>query len=540
LSINPYQDFNFKAPNYLPIIQKRAKTLKELKSNKKLLTAYYTHYKTNPVDFIQDWLMTYDPRNVGTSIPAYMPFILFPKQADFINWLYEKLLNKEDGLAEKCRDVGFTWLCVGFSVWAFVFIDGVKIGWGSRKADLVDKKDNPDSIFEKLREAIKSVPDIFLPRFKVPGTKKIRAFNIKDDSPFMRMINHKTGATITGEGGDNIGRGGRSTMYFLDETDYVENLRSTLAALSQNSDVKIYFSTYAGTGEFYRMRNSGNYDVFTFRWTDDPRKTQKWFDKEKLKTDPVIFAREVEMNAQASVSNLFIPNMWITSAINFVQNPSGVKTMGYDVAGGSDDEKIKGDNFAMAVMQGISLIHIEDWKYSDSDTTKDTQKVYFYGKFNNVEYINFDSIGVGAGAFGEFKRLRAEQNDIYAQRVTIKGVNVANGASDEFSEELGHKYNERLLNLKAELWWNLRTRFRKTHEHVSGQMVHPLDELISIPNYEELINELSAPKLITNDNGKYMVENKKSLGKRGIKSPNLADALALCFRKKDTFSLDNF
>lgn len=540
MSINEYANFNFLTPHYTPVLVKRIQVLKKLKEDGKLLQAYKKHYKTNPVDFIQDWGMTYNPKNVGTTIPAHMPFILFPKQKEYINWLYQQYLAKEDGLAEKCRDVGFSWLGVEFSIWAFLFIDDVKIGWGSRKADLVDKKDNPDSIFEKLRYSISAIPPIFLPTFKVPGTKKIRSFNVKDDSPFMRMINHANGATITGEAGDNIGRGGRNTIYFLDETDFVDNLKSTLAALSQNCDVKIYFSTYAGVGEFFKMRNSGNYNVFTFRWTDDPRKTQEWFDKEKAKTDPVIFAREVEMKAQASVTNLFIDYDWIIAAIDFIKNPSGAKTVGYDVAGGSDDDKITGDKFAKALMQGVSITDVEDWKYSDSDTTKDTQKVYFDAKVNNVEFINYDSIGVGAGAFGEFNRLKRTQNDPYSKRVKIKGVSVSVPAPDDFSEELGHKYNERLLNLKAYLWWNLRTRFRKTYQHVHGYESYPLDELISIPNNEELINELSSPRMVTHDNGKIQVEPKSMLKKRGVASPNLADAVALCFSPKASYDLSNF
>ena len=530
MSIKPYSDFDFKNPNYLPIIQKRVELLNTLKTNPQLLANVKLHYRHNPVDFIQDWLITYDPRLAfRKDRSAYMPFLLFPKQQDFINWLYTKLEEQEDGLAEKSRDVGFTWLCVAFTVWAFVFVDDIKIGWGSRKADLVDKKDEPDSIFEKIRATLSTIPDIFFNVFKEPGTKRYRKFDLKKDAPYMKIINHANGATISGEGGDNIGRGGRNTMYFVDEAAFIENIKSTLAALSENSNVKIYFSTYSGTNEFYRMRKSGILDVFTFRWSDDPRKDKAWYEKKKATTDPLIFAQEIEMDPNSSNGNSFIPNMWILSAIDFVINPSGVKTLGFDVAGGNDDNVIRGDNFAKAIRQDIAITHIEEWKYLDSDTSADTKKVYFQARDENIFNINYDSIGVGAGAHGEFKRLKKENNDSFSKRVNIQGVNVAVGASDEFCEALGAKYNERLLNLKAELWYRMRIRFKKTYEHVTGKQQHPHDELISIPNNEDLIDELSSPKLVITDNGKYKVESKKELGKRGIKSPNLADAVALTF-----------
>jgi hypothetical protein len=44
-----------------------------------------------------------------------------------------------------------------------------------------------------------------------------KGFVEKVHDNYMRIINPDNGATITGEAGDNIGRGGRTTMYFLDE-----------------------------------------------------------------------------------------------------------------------------------------------------------------------------------------------------------------------------------------------------------------------------------------------------------------------------------
>ena len=81
------------------------------------------NYETNPVAFILDWVFTYDPRNVGTEFPPNMPFCLFERQIDMIQFVYEALEDKEKGLWEKSRDYGATWVACGLSVWAWFYRD---------------------------------------------------------------------------------------------------------------------------------------------------------------------------------------------------------------------------------------------------------------------------------------------------------------------------------------------------------------------------------------------------------------------------------
>jgi len=93
------------------------------------------------------WVFTYDPRLVGKPSGPYVPFKLWPKQRDFILWLKDRFDHGEEGLGEKSRDVGVTYLCAGFALHHWQFVDGFKATFGSRKVDYVDKKGNPDAIF---------------------------------------------------------------------------------------------------------------------------------------------------------------------------------------------------------------------------------------------------------------------------------------------------------------------------------------------------------------------------------------------------------
>lgn len=193
-------------PDYLEEYKSRIKRMRKIREDQQYRIATKKIYKNNPVAWINDWCITYDPRAKPPK-PKVMPFILFPKQEEFVEFLWECLQTGEDGLIEKARDMGATWVCCAFSVWLWLFHPQMAISWGSRKQDLVDKLGDPDSIFEKIRMIFRN-----LPRFMLPD-----GFNMQKHAPFQKINNPVNGATITGEAGDNIGRGGRSSIYFKDE-----------------------------------------------------------------------------------------------------------------------------------------------------------------------------------------------------------------------------------------------------------------------------------------------------------------------------------
>lgn len=262
-------------------------------------------YKDHPVEFITQWCITFDPRNAEVGLPTTMPFLLFPKQAEFINWLRDRWLGREDGLAEKSRDMGVSWLCVAFAVWMWLFHPGTVAGFGSRKEEYVDDLNDPKSLFWKARQLISLLPVEFRPV----------GWDPKKHAPFMTIKNPENGATIVGESGDNIGRGNRTSIYFKDESAFYERAESIDAALSQTSNCKIDVSTPNGNGNpFYRKRHSGKVKVFTFHWRDDPRKGPEWYAKQVNDLDAVVLAQEVDIDYNASTSDAWISGELIERA----------------------------------------------------------------------------------------------------------------------------------------------------------------------------------------------------------------------------------
>jgi hypothetical protein len=210
------------------------------------IKAYYANH--DPELFIEDWCITYDPRNKGGDSPKTIPFILFDRQKEFIDFVMGCLKDQESGLIEKSRDMGATWLCCALSVYLWLFVPGISIGWGSRKEMLVDRLGDPDSIFEKMRKIILS-----LPRWLWPG-----GFKPKEHSSYMKILNPESGGTITGESGDNIGRGGRKAIYFKDESAWYEHPESIEASLGDTTNCQIDISSVKGTNTvFHRRKTAG-------------------------------------------------------------------------------------------------------------------------------------------------------------------------------------------------------------------------------------------------------------------------------------------
>src|SRR5436309_2569458 len=74
--------------------------------------------------WVNRWGFTYDPREPATTLP----FDLFTRQAEFLRWLAERECLQEDGLVEKSRDMGVTWLCCAYALHGWLFRGGFACG----------------------------------------------------------------------------------------------------------------------------------------------------------------------------------------------------------------------------------------------------------------------------------------------------------------------------------------------------------------------------------------------------------------------------
>lgn len=455
--------------------------------------------RTDITYWVNNWVWTYDPRRT----PRSLPFDLFPKQEEYLRWLEGLVRDRQPGLVEKSRDAGLTWLCGAFAIHRWLFFPGDKYTFASRKESLVDKLGDPDSIFEKFRLLLKSLPAWMLPNNYSTG--------------YLKFINQDNGSVIGGESGDEIGRGGRASAVFLDEFAFVERANRVDAAVSENSEVVIYVSTPNGPGNtFAKKRFSGVYPVFRIHWTDDARKSPEWYAKKKAMLDPIVLAQEIDIDYNASIEGVVIPANWVQSAVALDLLPcSRNKAAGLDVADEGSNKNV------MIIRQGQVVLRVDAWSFGN--TTQTAYKAKAVCEEEKISQLNYDCVGVGAGVGGTLK----SATDL---RFEINPINGGSSPSDkEWIEFNDRKSSEVFKNLRAELWWTLRMRFEKTYEHVNNLATHPLEELISIPNHTELIAQLSLPLYRFTDTGLILIESKDQMRKRGVNSPDYADALAYAF-----------
>ena len=519
-------------PDYYQEYLKRLKNIEFLNKNPNAIDALKILYSNNPVLFINDWGITYDPRSEGIK---KMPFILFQRQKEFVTFLQYCITEKESGLVEKSRDMGATWLCCAYSVWLWLFKPNSAIGWGSRKENLVDTIGDPDSIFEKMRMLIFELPSFFIPK----------GFDFKKHMTYMKIINPENGAVITGESGDNIGRGGRSSIYFKDEAAHYERPEKIEAALGDNTDVQIDISSVNGTGNvFYRRRmagqewneteprEKGKVQVFIFDWRDNPLKSQEWYDQRRKKAEEEgllhLFAQEVDRDYTSSKDRIVIPAKWVKSAID-AHIKLGIKNDGEKVAG-LDVADEGGDKNALTIRYGVIMQACDDWGEGDAGET--ARKAISMCKEASVGQLYYDAVGVGSGIKSETNRMIKEGQISTSLRIIPwnGGSSVINPEKHIIPQDRQSPTNEDFYsNLKAQAWWSLRNRFEKTYKVITQGAKYPHEELISIPStlpkLHQIVNELSQPTFDYNGKGKLQIEKKPD----GTKSPNLADSINMCY-----------
>lgn len=487
------EDWDWKSPDYDSVFRIRIERLERMRQFPETVPRIRDYYASHPAEFIHDHGMTFDPRLADKGMRTVVPFVLFDKQREFVDWVVSRWVNREDGVVEKSRDAGVSWLCVAIAAWMLLFRDGTVSGFGSRKEEYVDELGDPKSLFWKIRQFINLLPKEFQPT----------GWDEKKHAPHMKIFNVDNDSKISGEAGDNIGRGNRTSIYFVDEHAFLERADAAEAALSQTTNCRIYVSTPNGTGNsFYRKAHDGKTKKFVFDWRDDPRKDDEWYEREKSRLDPAVLAQEVDRSYTASVENAFIPGQMVSAAARLGPAdlmPTGPIMMGIDVARFGNDKTV------FVFRQGRVALRIARMGKLDTVAVYSQARDQIRAFRGQIGQIAVDTIGLGAGVAD---MLRADFGEI------VVDVNSAIRLSD------GQNYN-----LRARMWSDMREWLK------AGA---------SIPNDGDLITDLTALRYLYKG-GELLIESKDDAKKRGVKSPDNADALALTFaypvKKPDEFSL---
>ena len=139
---------------------------------------------------------------------------------------------------------------------------------------------------------------------------------------------------------------------------------------------------------------------------------------------------------------------------------------------------------------------VEDVKsYRGLDTMKLTGHVVDAIESWEPDVVVVDEVGIGAGVVD---RLREQGN-------RVQGLNVGVPARD----------SEHYANLRAEGYWTLRQLF--------------MDGDIVVPSDNDLVGQLAGLRYTFNSLGRVVMESKEEMRRRGVPSPDKADALMMAF-----------
>lgn len=535
MSARPEDTLDWLRPDYEAIYRARADRLAKLRLDPELLALSKLHYRDHPADFINDWGMTHDPRAPERGLPSSMPFVLFPRQRQWIDWAVARWRAGDGGgLCDKSRDMGITWLAMALSCSLCLFHRGVTIGFGSRKEELVDKVGDPHSIFYKGRTFMKHLP-----------VEYRGGYDERRHAPHMRILFPSTDSAITGEGGDNIGRGGRASIYFVDEAAFLERPKMIDASLSATTNCRIDMSSVNGSANsFAERRRKAGTAVFTFHYRDDPRKDADWLVTKKggvdskgkthAGLDSVVFASEYDINYSASVEGVIIPAVWVEAAIDAHVKlgivATGAKRGSLDVADSGVDKN------AFGVQHGVVFLHAESWRgTADLDIFHTVERAFVVADTHGLEGFNYDADGLGASVRGDARKVNEAREEATPRGgiSRTKIVTPYRGSGGVFMPEQIVPGTERTAldyfeNYKAQAWHTTKEKFKLTYRVINGLVkdYNPSD-IISIastcPELDQLKLELSQPTWVPSKSGKWMVEK----APEGTLSPNLADTVVM-------------
>ena len=108
-----------------------------------------------------------------------------------------------------------------------------------------------------------------------------------------------------------------------------------------------------------------------------------------------------------------------------------------------------------------------------------------------------------------------------ARADAINNAHDAHRAGAVLDSLLSDHDTDLLVNLRAQLWWDVRRQLDPTADDPLSLM--RLSEL----DYSRLRAELTAPTYRMTSSGKVQIEGKEEMKARGLPSPDLADAFCL-------------
>jgi hypothetical protein len=421
---------------------------------------------------------------------------------------------------------------------------GFAAGVGSALEVKIDRSGDPDTLFHKIRSFLEHLPGEFSAGYTPDSC-----------SAYMRIKFPLTGSSITGEAGDQAGRGARKAIFIVDESAHFEHPKTIDKNLSANTRCRIDISSVNGeANSFYSRAHNPSIRRFDFTWRDDPRKSQAWYEQQCAELDEATVRQELDCDFRASKDGVCIPSAWVQAAIDIdkilgIDCDGGAWRAALDIADRGDDKN------AFVITKGRKILFATQWSGKGSDTGYSVQRAMAICAEWGLNSFDYDADGMGGAAVHSDARLINEARGLTQAKLKdpTPGEYFAGGAiatvpyrgseavvnPEKIVAGTKRKARDFFVNRKAQTWYEGRIGFWNAWKARRGE---PYDaaRVICIPSAlkgedgqpswrDLLISQLSQATAKETITGKLQIDKDPD----DVASPDLADAalMTLCPRK---------
>lgn len=295
-------------------------------------------------------------------------------------------------------------------------------------------------------------------------------------------------------------------LFIVDEASGVPDfVFETIEGALTTSDAKLLIcgNPTKNSGEFYNAfhKNRSLYWTKKVACSDSPRVSPDYRERlvKKYGENSDIVRVRADGEFPKAEPDTFIPLELVEAATMREVEPDGQLEIGVDVARFGDDETV------LAARVGMKHVRLD--AYSRQDTMETTGMVIALAKELMQSYrkhrcvVKVDDDGVGGAVTDRLREVVREE------KLPIEVIDCHNGGAPEDKDHYE--------NWGTESWAHLRDLLQ------NGEI-----ELI---NDEDLIGQLSVRKYRITSKGRITLEGKDEMKKRGLRSPDRADAVVLAF-----------
>ena len=387
--------------------------------------------------------------------------------------------------------VGKTALCAWLSIHFLLFRDDVKIPVTAPSSSQLK-----DGLIPETKRWISRLPEFLRDQLEITEDRIRRKLDGENNFISFRTARADSPEALAGIHASHV-------MAIVDEASGVPDIVFEFAEGTMSSAGSIFILIGNPTrpkGYFHKTHTllADNWYTKKVSSFDSSRVTQSLVDNiaQTYGLSSNVYRYKVLGDFPESIADTVIPKELIDSALGRDVD----KTHGAERIWGVDPGR-GGDTTGFCVRADNVIEDLTEWH--------DTDLMRIVGRIkerwdrcsdkDRPTAIYVDSIGLGAGVADRLRELDLPCVD----------VNVSESPS----------MKDRYTRLRAELWYAVRGWLEQR------SVCLPRD----LPHVEKLMTELSEPEALFTSSGKADVESKSVMKQRGVKSPNLADALCLTF-----------